>query len=81
MLCIDDLITFRLTSKQMARSAKKCEKNQAVQKEKLKQVGSVPDKVDSFVSVLHKCSWSLCVTCSRLSSSGIWRGPRSMLRT
>jgi len=36
---IDDLITFRLTSKQMARSAKKCDKNQATQKEKLKTVG------------------------------------------
>eukprot|EP01035_Chromulina_nebulosa_P002874 gene2874-3926_t len=33
----DDLITFRLTSKQMARSAKKCDKNMALQKEKLKK--------------------------------------------
>lgn len=33
----DDLITFRLTSKQMARSAKKCDKNMAAQKEKLKK--------------------------------------------
>lgn len=33
----DDLITFRLTSKQMGRSAKKCEKNIATQREKLKQ--------------------------------------------
>ena len=33
----DDLITFKLTSKQFARSAKKCEKNQAAQKEKLKK--------------------------------------------
>lgn len=33
----DDLITFRLTSKQMNRSAKKCEKNMAIQKEKLKK--------------------------------------------
>jgi len=33
----DDLITFRLTSKQMARSAKKCEKNIATQRNKLKQ--------------------------------------------
>lgn len=33
----DDLITFRLTSKQMARSAKKCDKNMATQKEKLKK--------------------------------------------
>lgn len=33
----DDLITFKLTSKQMARSAKKCDKNMAVQKEKLKK--------------------------------------------
>lgn len=32
----DDLITFKLTSKQMARSAKKCDKNMAAQKEKLK---------------------------------------------
>jgi charged multivesicular body protein 1 len=33
----DDLITFRLTSKQMARSAKKCDKNKEIQKAKLKQ--------------------------------------------
>jgi charged multivesicular body protein 1 len=33
----DDLITFRLTSKQMARSAKKCDKNCEIQKEKLKK--------------------------------------------
>ena len=33
----DDLITFKLTSKQMTRSSKKCEKNMAEQKEKLKQ--------------------------------------------
>jgi charged multivesicular body protein 1 len=33
----DDLITFKLTSKQMARSAKKCEKNQSINKEKLKK--------------------------------------------
>jgi charged multivesicular body protein 1 len=33
----DDLITFKLTSKQMARSAKKCEKNQGTQTEKLKK--------------------------------------------
>ena len=32
----DDLITFKLTSKQMARSAKKCEKNEVLNKEKLK---------------------------------------------
>ena len=33
----DDLITFKLTSKQFARSAKKCDKNMAAQKEKLKK--------------------------------------------
>lgn len=33
----DDLITFRLTKKQMERSALKCEKNQKVQMEKLKE--------------------------------------------
>lgn len=33
----DDLITFKLTSKQMARSAKKCDKNMKEQKEKLKK--------------------------------------------
>jgi charged multivesicular body protein 1 len=33
----DDLITFKLTSKQMARSAKKCDKNMELQKEKLKK--------------------------------------------
>jgi mRNA-degrading endonuclease YafQ of YafQ-DinJ toxin-antitoxin module len=33
----DDLITFKLTSKQFARSAKKCDKNNALQKEKLKK--------------------------------------------
>ncbi len=33
----DDLITFKLTSKQFARSAKKCDKNMATQKEKLKK--------------------------------------------
>ena len=33
----DDLITFRLTSKEMARSAKKCDKNRAIQTEKLKK--------------------------------------------
>lgn len=33
----DDLINFRLTSKQMIRSAKKCEKNMASNKEKLKK--------------------------------------------
>jgi charged multivesicular body protein 1 len=33
----DDLITFRLTSKQMARSAKKCDKNMTTQTEKLKK--------------------------------------------
>lgn len=33
----DDLISFKLTSKQMARSAKKCDKNMEIQKEKLKQ--------------------------------------------
>ena len=32
----DDMITFKLTSKQMARSAKKCEKNEQLNKEKLK---------------------------------------------
>jgi charged multivesicular body protein 1 len=32
----DDLITFKLTSKQMNRSSKKCDKNMAAQKEKLK---------------------------------------------
>eukprot|EP01041_Mallomonas_annulata_P003665 gene3665-7304_t len=32
----DDLITFRLTKKQMERSARKCEQNQQVQREKLK---------------------------------------------
>lgn len=31
----DDLIQFRLTSKQMLRSAKKCDKNQELQKQKL----------------------------------------------
>jgi charged multivesicular body protein 1 len=34
----EDLITFKLTSKQMARSAKKCEKNELIAKEKLKKV-------------------------------------------
>jgi len=34
---MDDLIQFRLTSKEMARAAKKCDKNQAAQKEKLKK--------------------------------------------
>jgi charged multivesicular body protein 1 len=33
----DDLITFKLTSKQMARSSKKCEKNQTLNKDKLKK--------------------------------------------
>lgn len=33
----DDLIQFRLTSKQMARSAKKCEQNMETQKQKLKK--------------------------------------------
>lgn len=33
----DDLIQFRLTSKQMARSATKCDKNMEVQKQKLKK--------------------------------------------
>lgn len=33
----DDLITFKLTSKQMLRSAKKCESNMAAQKLKLKK--------------------------------------------
>ena len=33
----DDLITFKLTSKQMARSAKKCDKNELIAKEKLKK--------------------------------------------
>lgn len=33
----DDLINFRLTSKQMTRSAKKCDKNMASNKEKLKK--------------------------------------------
>uniref|UniRef100_A0A7S3HAK8 Uncharacterized protein n=1 Tax=Spumella elongata TaxID=89044 RepID=A0A7S3HAK8_9STRA len=33
----DDLIQFRLTSKQMARSAKKCDKNMETQKNKLKK--------------------------------------------
>ncbi len=33
----DDLITFRLTSKQLARSAKKCDKNMEQQKAKMKQ--------------------------------------------
>lgn len=33
----DDLITFKLTSKQMARSAKKCDKNKEIQTEKLKK--------------------------------------------
>ena len=33
----DDLITFKLTSKQMARSAKKCEKNELVAKENLRK--------------------------------------------
>jgi charged multivesicular body protein 1 len=32
----DDLITFRLTSKQMVRSSKKCEKNEQINKEKVK---------------------------------------------
>ena len=33
----DDLITFKLTSKQMARSAKKCEKNELTAKENLRK--------------------------------------------
>ena len=33
----DDLITFKLTSKQLLRSSEKCEKNAAQQKSKLKQ--------------------------------------------
>lgn len=33
----DDLINFRLTSKQMVRSSKKCDKNMAANKEKLKK--------------------------------------------
>jgi charged multivesicular body protein 1 len=33
----DDLITFKITSKQMGRSAKKCDKNQEIQKGKLKK--------------------------------------------
>mmetsp|Transcript_1493 Transcript_1493/g.2390 ORF Transcript_1493/g.2390 Transcript_1493/m.2390 type:complete len:196 (+) Transcript_1493:154-741(+) len=33
----DDLITFKLTSRQMTRSAKKCEKNANLQKEKLRK--------------------------------------------
>jgi charged multivesicular body protein 1 len=33
----DDLITFKLTSKQFARSAKKCDKNMETQKQKLKK--------------------------------------------
>jgi charged multivesicular body protein 1 len=33
----DDLITFRLTSKQLSRSAKKCDKNMESQKLKMKQ--------------------------------------------
>jgi charged multivesicular body protein 1 len=33
----DDLIQFKLTSKQMQRSAQKCEKNKQIQKEKMKQ--------------------------------------------
>ncbi len=44
----DDLITFKLTSKQMARSSKKCEKNQAINKEKLKKV--TVEVVDSSYS-------------------------------
>ena len=38
MISIDDLITFKLTSKQMIRSSKKCEKNAEINKEKLKKV-------------------------------------------
>ena len=34
---MDDLITFKLTSKQMARSAKKCDKNELAAKEKLRK--------------------------------------------
>ena len=34
---MDDLIQFRMTSKSMQRSAKKCEKNQEIQKNKLKK--------------------------------------------
>ena len=34
---MDDLIQFRMTSKSMQRSAKKCEKNQEIQKAKLKK--------------------------------------------
>jgi len=37
----DDLITFKLTSKQMARSSAKCEKAEKVQLEKLKQVSDI----------------------------------------
>ena len=33
----DDLITFKLTSKQFARSSAKCKKQEAVQKEKLRK--------------------------------------------
>ena len=33
----DDMITFKLTSKQMLRSAKKCEANMEAQKLKLKK--------------------------------------------
>ena len=32
----DDMITFKLTSKQLSRSSKKCEKNELMNKEKLK---------------------------------------------
>ena len=39
----DDLITFKLTSKQFVRDSKKCEKNQGIQKEKLKQAIAAGD--------------------------------------
>ena len=34
---MDDLVNFKMTSKQMNASARKCEKNQATQKAKLKK--------------------------------------------
>lgn len=50
----DDLITFKLTSKQMVRSSKKCEKSEQMNKEKLKAAIAKGDRESNF-TFLHKC--------------------------
>jgi hypothetical protein len=60
----EQLIDLRITTKQMQRSAKKCEKNEKVAIEKLKKVGTVDSGLTRSIIFIHshkECSFpSIC---------------------